>query len=155
MGALTSPLGHGFDFTGFTLAVGTGGSPEPYTPIANIQDFNLPATSVVVDDTNSADQFVSRQPTILDLGKITFKIFWFPKETSHYNGSNGAPGSGVASGLRYLWRNKVLVDFQAQYPDGSVDNFQAYVTDFAITGKVKDKFMANVTLSNSGPASLC
>ena len=151
MSALTSPLGHGLNFTNFTLAVGTGGSPESFTPIANIQDFNLPVTTVMVETTNSADNWVSRQPVIGDMGKITSKIFWEPNDTSMYNGANGG---GVAPGLRYLLINRIKTDFQAQYPNGTVDNFPGYVTNFGVTGKVKDVFMASLEITNSGAPAL-
>ena len=152
MAALTSPQGHGLNFTTFALAVGNGASPEVFTPIANCMDFTLPVTTVMVETTNSADNWVSRQPVIGDMGKITSKIFWEPADTSMYNGANGG---SVAPGVRYLLINRVKTDFQAQYPNGSVDNFPGYVTNFGVTGKVKDVFQASLEISNSGSPSLC
>lgn len=151
MSALTSPQGHGLNFTGFTLAVGNGASPEVFTPIANIEDFTLPTVTVMVETTNSSDEWVSRQPVIGDMGKITSKIFWEPLDTSMYNGANGG---SVAPGLRYLLINRTRVDFQAQYPQGSVDNFPGYVTGFSVTGKVKDVFHASLEVTNSGAPTL-
>ncbi len=152
MSAITSPEGHGLNFTGFDLAVGNGASPEIFTPIANTEDFNLPVTTVMVETTNSSDQWVSRQPVIGDMGKITSKIFWQPADTSMYNGANGG---GVAPGARSLLIHRVLTNFQAQYPNGSFDNVPGYITNFGITGKVKDVFHASLEISNSGAPSLC
>ena len=147
MAALTSPQGHGLSFTGFTLAVGNGASPQIFTPIANITDFSLPTTTIMVDNTNSSDQWVSRQPVIADMGKITAKIEWQPLDTSMYNGANGG---SVAPGVRYLLIQRTLTNWQAQYPQGSVDEWPGYVTDFSVTLKVKDIFHASLEITNSG-----
>ncbi len=152
--AITSPLGHAVNFTGFALAVGNGGSPEVFTPIANIEDFSLPTITVMVETTNSSDQWVSRQPTIGDMGKITLKGFWQMQETSHYNGANIGT---VAHGLRYLMLQRLLTNFQAQYPNAgaSVDEWPGYVTGFSITSKVKDVFHFSLEVTNSGAPVLC
>ena len=152
--AVQSPQGHGVNFTGFCLAVGNGGSPEVFTPVTNIEDFNLPVTTLVVETTNSADQWVSRQPTIGDMGKITMKGFWEMTDTSQYNGANIGT---VAHGIRYLLINRLLTNFQAQYPNSaaSVDEWPGYVTMFAITGKVKDVFHFSLEIVNSGAPVLC
>ena len=148
----TSSLGESLAFTGFALFVGTqGNSPENFTPIVNLQDFNIPLTEVVTDTTNAGDQWVRRTPTVQDMGKITFKVFWQPEDPSMAN--NGG-SSTVAPGLMYLFVNRIKADWQAKYPNGTVFAFPAYVTDMAIAGKVKDNFMLSVTLSNSGAPSL-
>ncbi len=158
-GAITSPEGHGLGFTTFTLAVGNGASPEIFTPIANITDFTEPTTTVMVDNTNSSDRWVSRQPVIQDMGKIMAKIEYQPEDTSMYNGANGG---SVAPGIRFLLINEVLSHYQAQFPGFNpaspgvlVDEFPAYVTDFSITSKVKDIFHASLELTNSGAPDLC
>lgn len=147
--AITSPQGHGLSFTGFCLAVGNGASPQIFTPIANVTDVTLPTTTILVDNTNSSDSWVSRQPVIADMGKIALKIEYQPLDTSMYNGANGG---SVAPGIRYLLINRTLVNWQAQYPLSpiQVDEFPGYATDFTVTSKVKDIFHASFEITNSG-----
>lgn len=152
MGAITSPQGHGLSFTGFTLGVGNGASPQVFTAVANVTSFKLPTTTIMVDNTNSSDQWVSRQPVIADMGKIQLGVEYQPADTSMYNGANGG---SVAGGMRYLLIQRTLTNWQAQYPQGSVDEWPGYVTDFSIDSKVKDIFHASLEITNSGAPVLC
>ena len=65
-------------------------------------------------------------------------------------------GGVVGAGLRYLLVTSLLRNFAFIYPDGnqSTDAFPAYVTGFAITGKVGGVFEATIELSNSGAPQL-
>lgn len=159
MSAITSPEGHGLGFTTWCLAVGNGASPQIFTPIANLTDWSMPTSTVMVDNTNSSDSWVSRQPVIQDMGKITFKVEYQPQDPSMYNGANGG---SVAPGLRYLQINKTLTNFQSQYPGYNpatpgvlVDEFPGYITDTTITSKVKDIFHMSGEITNSGAPVLC
>ena len=149
----TSLIADSTSVAGLLLQVGNASSPETMQTIANVTDFSLPVTAAVVDVTNVGDQWRRRSPTLNDMGKITFKIFWVPEEPTHRNSANGGT---VAAGLRYLLVNRLLRDWQAIYPDGNqrTDAWPAYVTSFAITGKTGAKFEAAVELSNSGAPSL-
>jgi hypothetical protein len=142
----TSPLGAQLGVEGLLLQMGIG-SPVVYTTIANVEDLDLPTTAKIVETTNVGDAWVRRFPTLFDMGKITFKIFWIPTETTHEN---------LAGGLRYLLLNKILTTFKVVYPDtgASTDTFPAFVTDFHITGKVGDVFHAAIELSNNGAPTL-
>lgn len=151
--ASTSPLGPALAVEGLLLQVGNAASPESMQVIANATDFSEPVMTDVVDVTNVSDAWKRRIPTLHDMGKISFKIFWIPEEVTHRNSVNGG---SVGAGLRYLLINSLLRDFAFTYPDGnsSTDAFPAYVTSFAITGKVGGVFEAAVELSNSGAPSL-
>jgi hypothetical protein len=118
--------------------------------IANVDSFSEPVMSRIVEVTNVGDSWARRRPTLNDMGKISFGIFWIPQEPTHEN---------VAGGLRYMLVNNVLADWQVTYPDGitsptSIDAFPAYVTNFALTAKVADVYRAACDLSNDGAPTL-
>ena len=149
----TSLIAASMGVEGLLLQVGNASSPETFATICNATDVNLPVVANTVDVTNVGDKWHRRAPTLLDMGKITFKVFWVMEEPTH---RNSAGGGSVPAGLRYLLINQILRDWQFVYPDGnnSTDAFPAFVTSFSITGKVGGVFEASVELSNSGSPSL-
>jgi hypothetical protein len=151
--AITSPIAPAIAVEGLLLQVGNASSPETMQTIANATDLSLPIMTDVVDVTNVGDSWKRRIPTLHDMGKISFKIFWVMEEVTHRNSANGG---SVGAGLRYLLVHSSLRDFAFVYPDGnnSTDAFPAYVTSFSITGKVGGVFEAAIELSNSGEPSL-
>lgn len=151
--AIVSPIGPAIAVEGLLLQVGNAGSPETMQTIANATDLSLPIMTSTVDVTNVGDSWRRRIPTLHDMGKITFKIFWVMEEVTHRNSVNGGT---VGAGLRYLLVNSLVRDYAFVYPDGngSTDAFPAYVTSFAITGKTGGVFEATIELSNSGAPSL-
>src|SRR6185436_13853232 len=151
--AATSPIASAIAVEGLLLQVGNNSSPDTMQTIANVTDVALPVMSEVVDVTNVSDAWRRRFPTLHDMGKISFKIFWVMEEVTHRNSANGG---NVGAGLRYLLINNLKRDYQLVYPDGnnSTDAFPAYVTSFAITGKVAGVFEAAIELSNDGAPSL-
>ncbi len=149
----TSPIAPAIAVEGLLLQMGNGSSPEAMQTIANATDLSLPIMLATVDVTNVGDNWRRHFPTLHDMGKITFKIFWVMEEVTHRNSVNGGV---VGAGLRYLMINSLLRDYAFVYPDGneSTDAFPAYVTSFAITGKVGGVFEASIELSNSGAPTL-
>ncbi len=152
-GQSTSLIGAAVPVSGLLLMVGNASSPESFETIANASELKMPVISEEVDVTNFGDLWRRRIPTLQDMGKITFKIFWQMEEPTHNN--------STPFGIRYLLINKILRDWQIQYPNGanyapaSTDAFPAYVVSFEITAAVGKVFEANITLSNSGAPSLC
>lgn len=145
----TSPLGSALKVKNLLLKMGNGSSPETMEIIANASDMSMPLMNQTVEVTNFGDQFVRRVATLSDFGKITFKVFWIPEEVTHRNSN-----ANNIEGLRYALLNQDKRDFQFIYPDGngSTDAFAAYVTSFAITGKVGGVFEASVELSTDDGA---
>jgi len=138
---------------GVVLQVGNGASPQVFNSICNVQEWNEPNTTETADVTNVGDSYRRRIATLLDLGKMKFKIFWVMTEPTHQDAVN----AGI-SGLRYLWKNRLLTEFQVVYPNTiqSIDQFAAYVTSFQITGKVGGVFEAEIELTaNDGAPTLC
>ncbi len=139
----TSTLGPALGVLGLQILFGS-----PATSIVcNVEDIDLPTQAKTVEVTNVGDTWVRRFPTLLDMGKITFKIFWIPTEATFKNTSGG---------LRYAMISQTLTNFVVTYPDSghSTDSFAAYVTNFHLTGKVGDVFHASIELSNSGAPTL-
>lgn len=143
MGA-TSTYGPDLAVAGLGIYGGTG-SPEVSTQIANITDITLPIMCDTIDVTNVGDLWKRHVPTLLDMGKITMKIFYIPKDATH----------NATAGLIYLMINRLISTFTIVFPDGQSNwSFPAYVTEFAVTGKVGGAFEATCTLSNSGAPTL-
>lgn len=149
----TSLAGPGLSTEGTLLQVGNGSSPDSMQTIANATDLNLPIMAETADVTNLGDTWRRRFPTLLDMGAISFKIFWMMEEPTHRNSANGG---SIGAGLRYLLINRLARNYQFIYPDDNdpTDAFPAYVTSFAITGAVGGVFTAQIELRNSGAPSL-
>ena len=135
---------------GLLLQVSPTGSPGSFQTIANVDSYSEPVVSRMVEVTNVGDHWARRRPTLNDMGKITFGVFWIPQNATHVN---------LSGGLRYMLINQILADWQVVYPDGIVtpvsqDSFPAYVTSFAITAKVGDVFKAACELANDGQPTL-
>lgn len=147
----TSGVAAGIAVEGLQLQAGNGASPETFTTICNVADFNEPLIADTADVTNVGDTWRRRISTLLDMGKIKFKIYWVMQESTHENSI-----SGNIRGLRYLFINRILCNWKVIYPDAnnSTDYFAAFVTGFSVTGKVGSVFEAEIELSNDGPATL-
>lgn len=149
----TSPLGAAIPVEGLLLQVANNtSSPLAFFTIANVSEFTLPLGAKTVDVTNVGNAWEAMIPTLNTYGKITLKIFWVMRETTHENAPGQSTPSAVATGLRYLYvtRNPPLLrQFNFIYPDGlgSADSFMAYVTGFNITGKVAGVFEATIELT--------
>lgn len=144
---ITSALGPGLAVEGTLLQVGSTASPPVFTTIANCTDMSMPTISETVDVTNFGSKWRLKIATLLDMGKVTFKLFWIPTEPTQDN---------TGSGLRFLMLNQLPRTFQFVYPDGlnSADVVPAYVTSFKITGKTGGVFEAEMELTNYAPPTL-
>jgi hypothetical protein len=153
MPAGVSAIADHVSVAGVLLSVGSAtASPPTYTPVCNVSDLTVPIAATEVLVTNVSDTWVRRVPTLLDMGKVTFAIFWVMDEPSHMN------AAGPPQGLRYLLMNRILAAWQVTYPEGSppkIDQFNGYVTSFQITGKVGDVFKATCGIGTTGTPTLC
>ncbi len=150
MPAGTSAIADHVSVSGLLLNVSnSGSSPDSFFTVCNVGNLSLPLAATEVLVTNVSDTWVRRVPTLLDMGKVALDVFWVMEEQTH---RNSAGGGGTATGMRYLFVNKLLRDWQAIYPDGnnSTDAFSAYVTSFTISAKVGDVFHAAVNLGTTG-----
>ena len=148
----TSAVAAAVAVEGLLLQYGNGASPQVYNTLCNVQDWNEPNKAETVDVTNVGDQYRRRISTVLDIGICKAKIFWVMTEPTHEDSVN----AGV-QGIRYIMLNRLLIQWKVVYPNTtqSVDSFLAYVTGFAITGKVGGVFEAEIEFSpNDGAPSL-
>jgi hypothetical protein len=164
MPSSTSTLGPAVSIAGLVLQVDNGSSPDAFQTIANVDSITYPMTCETVDVTNVGNLWKAMFPTLHNMGKIAFKIFWIPEEVTHRN----SPTAGsVGAGLMWLFlnanaaNNAGLRNWQLVIPDGanpggnppgSVIAFEAYVTSFAIDAKVGNVFTASIELTNNGVA---
>lgn len=141
----TSAIAAAVAVEGLLLQMGNGASPETFNTIANVSDVTVPITADTIEVTNVSDAWRRRIPTLLDMGKVKFKIFWVMTEPTHR-----AAVTTAIEGLRYILLNRLLTSFKVIYPDGlnSTDYFGAFVTSFQITGKTGGVFEAEIELSN-------
>lgn len=134
---------------GTLLQIGSGASPEAWTTIANVGDISGPAfDSTVVDITSHSSQAPFRQKivTLLDIGAITFKLFWVPQNDTHRNAIVASIG-----GIRYNYINRLKQEYRLRYTDGSSsDSFYAYVTKLSETAPVAGVYELNVTYTGTG-----
>jgi hypothetical protein len=147
----TSAIAAGIAVEGFQLQFGNGASPEIFTTVCNVSDFTLPLVGDTTEITNVGDKWKRRISTLLDMGKMSFKVWWTMTEPTHEN-----IVTGNIRGIRYLFINQILANVKAIYPDvaSSTDAFPAYVTGFNISGKVGGAFEATIELTNSGPPTM-
>jgi hypothetical protein len=153
----TSIFGHGIAVEGMLLQMDNGASPDSFVTIANVTDISIPVIADVVDVTNVGDNWRSRIPTLHDMGKIAFSIFWQMEDPTH---NNAVGGGSIPSGLRYNLINNQLRNYQLMYYNLTtglfvgVDAWPGYVTSFAITGKTGSVWMAKIEIVNSAAPSL-
>ena len=145
----TSALGASIPVEGLLLQVSNAASsPNSFFVVANITEFAFPLGAKTVDQTNVTMQWESMIPTLKTYGKVSFKVNWVMEEPTHMNALGGG---ATASGLRalYLANPPALRQWLISYPEAGnpEDAFMAYVTGFAITGKVAGIFEATIELT--------
>lgn len=133
---------------GVLLQVGNGGSPETFVTVSNVTKLTFPNKVTMVKTTNVSNIWMTQIPTTLEIGDLQLDVFWVMEDPTI--------NSQSPYGLRYIFEQRLKKDWQIIYPDGnsSTDAFQAYVSQFAITGQVNGVFTATVTLSGTGQPSL-
>jgi len=158
----TSPLGHDLAVAGLLLQVSNGASPDVPCTVFNVTDVTIPLMADTIDVTNVGDLWKIKAPTLHDMGKIGFKIFYIPKDVTHRN----SPSAGaVAAGLLWLFLHcsdaalAGVRDWFVVFPDAAgglstLWTFPAYVTAFSLTAKTGNAFEASIELTNSDAPSL-
>ena len=112
-------------------------------PIAQIQDIEGPALTTDTDEiTNhsSPDGVEEFIPTIKRTGEVTFPCVFLYNDPTHDH----------LTGLRQAWDDRELGDYELEYPDGTGEQFQAYVTGLEMSAPVDGHLSADVTLRVTG-----
>ena len=153
----TSVFGHGLAVEGALLQMDNGSSPDAFVTIANVSDIAIPIIAETQDVSNVGDDWRSRIPTLHDMGKIAFSIFWQPEDPTQ---NNSAGGGSVPSGLMYNLIHNQLRNFQLMVFNVTTGLFVAtlafpgYVVNFQITGKTGGVWMAKCEITNAAAPSL-
>lgn len=119
--------------------LGTTITPEGETTIGQIQDISGPDISTDTDEiTNHSspggvEEFIA---TIKRVGEITFPLVFNSADPTH----------GSTSGLIKKWEDRSLDAYTMTYPDGSMWEFEAYITGFSMSAPVDGHLSADVTM---------
>lgn len=128
---------------GTLLKIGSGGTAETFTTIAEVGDIDGPSMSVdTIEMTshsspNARKEFVA---SLIDSGEISFPINFIPTHATHDD----------VTGIQKIMNDRDTWNFQMLFPDTSVVTFAAIVTAFGVKAPVADKLSADVSLKISG-----
>ena len=121
------------------------GPPETFTAVAQVKSVDPPALKLnVIDSTTykdagtAADYFKDKTPGLIDAGQLKIQIEFDTGDTGH---------QGIIEDMV----NRVLRNWQVQFPDGStIFTFAAYVAEFQPKNPVENLVTADITLDVSG-----
>lgn len=117
-------------------------TPETYTEIGNIQDWDLAGdTHNMIDYTTLGSTRAEEKPGIARGSASTYNINW----TSDDTGLLAAETARAA---------KTLKTFKLTYPDASVHTFTGYVIGINDSGGVDDKINGTITIHRTGDLTL-
>lgn len=133
---------------GTLLKLGDGATPEVFTTVANVLDFDPPGVEQVHDDitSHSSSGWENTLPVLLRTGEVTFEIEFIPTGATH----------SYSAGLLKDAYNKTKRNFQVVFTDTGATtwSFSAYVQKFRPKAKVKGALRASVTLRGTGAPTL-
>ena len=133
------------DSTDLTITDNTDSAtmtPQSYTEIGNILDWDLPGdTHNMIDYTALGSTRAEEKPGIPRGGAVTFSVNW----TSDDTGLLAAETARAA---------KTLKTFKLTYSDASVHTFTGYVIGISDSGSVDDKVSGTITLQRTGALTL-
>lgn len=128
---------------GTLIQRGDGGSPEIFTTIAEITNWDGPGGQAkVIPATHLQSTAIEKKMGLPDEGQFTFDV-------------NFIPGDSTQRALRTDRQNKTLRNFRVVYTDIglSQDNFSAYVLAFKTNGETDGVVKGSITLEISGPVA--
>ena len=121
-----------------------------HATIAEVRDINgVKAKAKVVETTShsTSTPWVTRQPTLLDGGQVTFDINLNLADSSH----------STAAGLRYVFKNRQKRNFKIVYTSdmgSQFDQFDGYITGLDMKAAVDNIYMTSVTIDITGTVTL-
>lgn len=129
--------------------IGDGASPEVWATVANVGDITGPGMSVnLVDVTSHSTGTPWREflPTLLDGGKISFKLFYIPTDASHNN----------SAGLLSYFTGRAKKHAQLVFPDMAATKFTFYgfVIGLPVTATVAGVLEMSVDFQITGQPTL-
>ena len=122
---------------GTEVKIGSG-SPLTYTAIPEIVSFSGPGGSgQVIDVTNLSSDAIEKIMGLPDEGQLSFEMNYVPENAQH-------------AALRAARAAQSIQSIQIEFPDGTVWTFNAYVTNFTVSGGVNAPIKASITLEITG-----
>ena len=124
---------------GMKIGIGSG-SPLTYNDIPEVVSFSGPGGSgQVIDVTNLSSTAIEKVMGLPDEGQLSFEMNYVPANTYH-------------AALRTARAAKTLTKFKLTFTDtGAMEwTFDAYVTNFTVSGGVNSTIKAAVTLEVTG-----
>ncbi len=128
---------------GTVVKRGNGGSPEVFTAIGEVVDFQGPGGKAsIIDATHLGSTAREKLAGLPDEGQFSMTL-------------NFVPGDTQQQALRADRASRVLRNFQVIFTDVGAEtaSFSAYVLGYSVSGKVDDKVVLKVDLEISGPVT--
>lgn len=125
---------------GAVLKRGDGASPEVFTEVSEVVDFDGPGgQGSVIDVTHLKSTRREKRMGLPDEGQVTLTLNHIPTDT-------------MQTGLRSDRANRTLRNFKLELPDSPVQtlSFSAYVLGYSISGGVDAPVRASVVLEITG-----
>lgn len=132
---------------GTLLKRGDGGSPETFTTVVEVTEFNPPEIELDTEDATSHDSGGWKEVvgTLLSGGKIKAKINWRPTDPTH----------DETTGVLYAILNRRKDNWKVVLPNSlKTFSFAALVTKFGGVTPVDGKLEAEIELEVSGAVTV-
>lgn len=110
------------------------------TAIASCQDFDGPGSTTEVDDiTNhsSPGRVREKRPTIKDAGEVSFDLVFNYNDPTHDH----------LTGLYKAWSDSSIDEYELEYPDGTGERFEGFVSNIARQAPVVGHLSAATTIT--------
>lgn len=127
---------------GTLLKIGSGGTPETFSVLAEVVDISGPGLSLDTADATYHESGGVEAVGLLNGSEISFEINYIPTETTH----------GALSGLLHALETRARWNFKIVFPDDNATtwSFSAIVTSFEPDEPVGDRISATVDMIISG-----
>ncbi len=112
----------------------------PPVAIASVQDIDGPGSSTEVDDiTNhsSPGGVREKRPSIKDAGDVSFDLVFNLNDPTHDH----------LTGLYQAWSDEAIDPYELEYPDGTGERFEGFVSNIARQAPVVGHLSAAVTIT--------
>lgn len=144
IGAETDDFYVDIDSSGYTAYTSGGtATPQTYTEIAEVVDFDGPGGSAsVIDASHLKSTAREKRMGLPDEGQFSLSVNWIPTDTGQ-------------SAVRTARSNRSLKGFRITYTDaaGTIQTFNGYVLQFSSSGSVDAKVDGSITIEISGAVS--
>lgn len=145
----TLSQGSGIPAIGTILSLGNLGSPQVYNAVGNQGNVKWDPKNKHAETTNMGTAWTQFIPTISDGGSVTGEFHFIPG-SSGSDGLTALEGHSFSSGLGYIFKNRQTRQWKLTFPDGTVEAFDAFITDFSIDASVDKDLMLHITLQVTG-----